>query len=122
MAGLPRHPFLLVDGTRQITLDRAVVRIGRARDGDIVLDDRRVSRRHVELRWQSSTEQFLCVDVGSTGGTKLNGYAIAQCPLEIGDILSLGGYELIYGEDLDAGSDTSESAAQNPSTQTNTGF
>ena len=33
-------------------------------------------------------------------GTKLNGYPIQQCTLEAGDILSLGGVEIIYGEEF----------------------
>ena len=100
---LPRRPFLIVDGDRQIVLNRDQVRIGRSRESDVVIDDRRVSRMHAELRWQPHTLRFLCVDLNSTGGTRLNGYPIAQCPLEAGDIISLGGVEVIYGEELAQG-------------------
>ncbi len=97
---LPRRPFLIVDGNRQIILNQNTVRIGRSREGDVVIDDRRVSRMHVELRWQTQSMRFLCVDLNSTGGTRLNGYPIAQCPLEAGDIISLGGVDVIYGEEV----------------------
>ncbi|MCS7059794.1 MAG: DUF3662 domain-containing protein [Anaerolineae bacterium] len=97
---LPRRPFVIVDGRRQIALTDELVRIGRSRENDIVVDDRRVSRHHLELRWQRDLEKFLCVDLGSTGGTKLNGYPIQQCTLEAGDVLSLGGVEIIYGEEF----------------------
>ncbi len=97
---LPRRPFLIVDGRRQIDLTTAHVTIGRSRDSDIVLDDRRVSRRHLELRWIARSERFLAVDVGSSGGTRVNGHAVKQVTLEAGDVLSLGGYELIYGEEF----------------------
>ncbi len=100
-AAFPRQPFLIVDGRRQIALTREVVRIGRARENDVVVDDRRVSRHHLELRWQDDAGKFLCVDLGSTGGTKVNGYPMQQCPLEAGDVLALGGVEIIYGEAFD---------------------
>jgi pSer/pThr/pTyr-binding forkhead associated (FHA) protein len=99
-AALPRRPFLIVDGRRQIELDSDLVRIGRSRTNDVVVDDRRVSRHHAELRWQPDKLKFLYVDLDSTGGTRLNGYPIQQCTLEAGDILSLSGVELIYGEEF----------------------
>ena len=98
---LPRRPFVIVDGRRQIALTSELVRIGRSRESDIVVDDRRVSRHHAELRWQQDARKFLYVDMNSTGGTKLNGYPIQQCTLEAGDILSLGGVEVIYGEEFE---------------------
>ena len=75
------------------------MRIGRALDNDIVLDDPRVSRHHLLLRWQADLARFLAVDLNSSGGTLLNSHTIQQCPLEAGDVLLLGGsVELIYGE------------------------
>ena len=56
--------------------------IGRSRESDVIIDDRRVSRKHVELRWLEASGKFLAVDMGSSGGTKLNGHAIKQCTLE----------------------------------------
>jgi hypothetical protein len=100
-ATLPRRPFLIVDGRRQIALTSEHVRIGRSRENDVVVDDRRVSRHHAELRWQPEPQKFLYMDMNSTGGTKLNGYPIQQCTLEAGDILSLGGVEIIYGEEFE---------------------
>ncbi|NJM42519.1 MAG: FHA domain-containing protein, partial [Anaerolineae bacterium] len=97
---LPRRPFLIVDGRRQVALVNSLVRIGRSRENDVILDDRRVSRHHLELRWQVALSKFLCVDLNSSGGTKLNGYAIKECPLEAGDVISLGGCEVIYGEEF----------------------
>jgi pSer/pThr/pTyr-binding forkhead associated (FHA) protein len=95
---LPRQPYLILEGNRQFDLVKRVVRMGRARDGDVVIDDRRVSRNHCELRWEADTQRFLLVDLNSTGGTQVNGYPVLQCPLEAGDIMSLGGLEIIYGE------------------------
>ena len=100
-APFPRNPFLIVDGRRQIALTNERVQIGRARENDVVVDDRRVSRHHAELNWQGESQRFLYRDLNSTGGTKLNGYPIQQCTLEAGDILSLGGVEMIYGEEFE---------------------
>jgi len=97
---LPRRPFLIVDGRRQVALNTEMVRVGRSRDNDVILDDRRVSRHHIELRWQANLSKFLAVDLQSSGGTKLNGYPIEQCTLEAGDVLSLAGVEMIYGEEF----------------------
>ncbi len=94
-----RRPFLIVDSHRRIALTSPLVRIGRALDNDIVLDDPRVSRHHLLLRWQADLARFLAVDLNSSGGTLLNSHTIQQCPLEAGDVLLLGGsVELIYGE------------------------
>jgi hypothetical protein len=108
---LPRRPFLIVDGRRQIGLTSTQVRIGRAHDNDVILDDLRVSRHHLELRWQEELTRFLAVDLGSSGGTQLNGYPIKQCTLEAGDVLSLGGVEVIYGEEFTLQSTTALPAA-----------
>jgi hypothetical protein len=99
-ARLPRRPFLIVDGRRQVDLNDRLVNIGRSRESDVIVDDRRVSRRHLELRWLADSARFLAVDLGSSGGTRLNGHPIKQCTLEAGDVISLGGYELIYGEEF----------------------
>ena len=116
---LPRRPFLIVDGRRQIALTSVLVRMGRSRESDVVVDDRRVSRHHAEMRWQAETQKFLYMDTNSTGGTKLNGYPIQQCTLEAGDILSLGGVEIIYGEEFELQS-TRANAPLNTDTDTNT--
>jgi hypothetical protein len=97
---LPRRPFLIVDGRRQVDLNTPYITVGRSRESDVVLDDRRVSRKHLELRWVAQSERFLAIDVGSSGGTRVNGHAVKQVTLEAGDVLSLGGCELIYGEEF----------------------
>lgn len=100
-----RCPFLIVDGKRYIHLEQPLVKVGRSRASDVVVDDRRVSRNHLELRWvvkegqPAHTGKYVAVDMNSTGGTKLNGYPIQQCPLEAGDVLALNGVEIIFGED-----------------------
>lgn len=49
--------------------DRGRILIGRDSKCDVVLDDRRVSRRHCEVRWEH--EQATVTDLGSNNGTFL---------------------------------------------------
>jgi pSer/pThr/pTyr-binding forkhead associated (FHA) protein len=94
-----RTPYLVIGAARRTALTRECVRVGRARENDVVIDDARVSRRHVELRWLREVNRYLIVDVGSSGGTRLNGYAIRQCTLEHGDVIELGGCAIRYEDE-----------------------
>lgn len=82
-------------GDRLLSLGEPVVRMGRALSNDVILDDRRVSRRHAQLRWRSGT--YHLSDMGSSGGTALNGQPVQQgeeSPLTAGDVISLAGVRL----------------------------
>ena len=77
------------------TLGEPVVRLGRALSNDVILDDRRVSRRHAQLRWRAGT--YHLSDMGSSGGTAVNGRPVRQgeeIPLADGDTVSLAGLAL----------------------------
>jgi hypothetical protein len=89
--------FLIVEGSRHIELGTPVISIGRALDNDIILEDGRVSRHHVQLRRRYG--RYVLYDVGSTGGTTINGYPVEECVLHPGDVISFAGAEVIYGED-----------------------
>jgi hypothetical protein len=89
--------FLIVDGRRHIELAQSVVSIGRGLDNDIILEDPRVSRRHAQLRLRFG--HYVVYDLDSRGGTQVNGYPVVECVLHSGDVLSLGGAQIVYGED-----------------------
>ncbi len=77
------------------TLGEPVVRLGRALSNDVILDDRRVSRRHAQLRWRAGT--YHLSDMGSSGGTTVNGRAARrgeEIALGDGDVVSLAGLAL----------------------------
>ncbi len=86
--------YLVLDGDRYVLLDRSVINIGRRRDNTIVLDDRRVSRHHCQLRYRFG--EFVLYDLASRGGTFVNDARIAECVLRSGDVLSLAGVKLVY--------------------------
>jgi hypothetical protein len=58
--------FLVMDGDRYVPLTRSVTNIGRRRDNHIVLEDRRVSRHHGQLRFRFG--QFVLYDLASRAG------------------------------------------------------
>ena len=93
----PRGAFLIIDGQRHFPLDRVVVNIGRRLDNQLILDDPHVSRAHAQLRAREG--HFVVFDLGSTGGTLVNGRRISQHTLSPGDVITIAGTPMVYGED-----------------------
>lgn len=94
---LPGHCFLIVGGHRHISLTAPTVNIGRALDNDVIIEHPRVSRRHAQLRRRHG--RYVLYDLGSSGGTLVNGYPIQECVLRSGDVISLADFDIIYAED-----------------------
>jgi hypothetical protein len=94
----PQGAFLIVEGKRHFPLEQEVVRIGRRQDNELILSDPHVSRVHAELRLLAG--RYVLVDMGSTGGTYVNGRQVKQHILEPGDVISIAVVQLIYGEDV----------------------
>ena len=77
---------------RQVTIS-ARVEFGRECDG-IIVEDARVSRRHLALEPGPST--LTVVDLGSTNGTLVNDALISgSAELEVGDRIRLGDVEIV---------------------------
>jgi ABC transport system ATP-binding/permease protein len=89
-------------------LPARTVRIGRADDNDLVIDDLVVSRRHAELR-ALPDGTYEIVDLGSHNGTFLNGLAVTRAPVRPGDIVGIGhsAFSLV-GDQLQEYVDTGE--------------
>lgn len=79
---------------RRIPVGAGTITIGRAPDNDIVLDDRRVSRRHAEVRLRLGRHALY--DLGSTNGTVVNGKRVTEVALSEGDRITLGAATLVY--------------------------
>jgi len=94
---IPRNAFLIIEGVKVFTLVQPVVNIGRRLDNQLVIDDPRVSRNHAQLRIING--RFVAFDLNSTGGTFVNGQRISQSVLYPGDVISLAGVALIFGQD-----------------------
>jgi len=94
---LPEGAYLILHGRRHFALDRPLVNIGRRLDNQLILDDPRVSRTHAQLRARDG--RFFVFDLGSTGGTLVNGRKIHQHILRPGDVITIAGVSMVYGED-----------------------
>ncbi|HLF26960.1 MAG TPA: DUF3662 and FHA domain-containing protein [Anaerolineae bacterium] len=90
--------FLILDGKRHVPLHRPVIALGRALDNDLVIDDARVSRHHAQLRLRGG--RYVIYDTGSSGGTLINGESVNEHILAAGDVISLAGYAIVFGEDI----------------------
>lgn len=93
----PAQAFVILHGNITLPLRLPVINLGRRPDNQIVIDDPRVSRVHAQLR--AVRGHYVLFDLNSTGGTFVNGSRISQQALKPGDVISLAGFPLIYGED-----------------------
>jgi pSer/pThr/pTyr-binding forkhead associated (FHA) protein len=108
---IPENAFLIIEGVKVHQLSDSVVNIGRRLENQLVIDDPRVSRNHAQLR--AIKGRFVLFDLNSTGGTFVNGQRTSQTVLYPGDVISLAGVALIFGQDnppprLDADSSSGE--------------
>ena len=97
---LPENTFLIIEGTKAVPLNQAVVTIGRHNDNMVVIDDPRVSRHHMELR--AIQGRFVLFDLGSSGGTYINGQRTSQAVVYPGDVISLAGVTIHFVKDVSA--------------------
>jgi hypothetical protein len=99
------HPDarLLLDGGHVIPIDRPVLNLGRQRDNQIILDEPVISRHHAQIRLRFG--RYTLFDLGSAGGTAVNGQRIRESVLLPGDIITIGGKTLIYIEEAPSASE-----------------
>ncbi|MFQ5733634.1 MAG: protein kinase [Planctomycetaceae bacterium] len=94
-------PFELIvvsdneNGLRCSLADGATCDIGRGSDADFQLSDPRISRVHCRLDWDDEGRPML-VDLGSTGGTVLNGGRIKESAIRNGDRIEIGESVLVF--------------------------
>jgi hypothetical protein len=94
---MPESAFLIIEGVKVFPLKQTVINIGRRLDNQLVIDDPRVSRNHSQIR--AIKGRFVLFDLNSTGGTFVNGQRTSQSVLYPGDVISLAGVALIFGQD-----------------------
>lgn len=84
------------DAGKEFEFDQDSVLIGRTPECDVVLYDAGVSRKHCRIF--SDGSRFVIEDMGSSNGTKLNGFAITRKEeLNDGDQLTLGPVVFVFG-------------------------
>lgn len=92
----PKAILRLVDRAgreRTVEVDGTLLTIGRARDNTLHVDDSRVSRYHGRL--QARRGALVYTDLGSTNGTRVNGLAVDEIALGLGDRIELGDTVLV---------------------------
>ena len=82
-------PGVLREPTSRVRIQTQVRRIGRGPDNDIVVMDLGVSKQHAELR-RTPAGRYSVIDLGSHGGTYVNGTRISQQELNEGDVVAMG--------------------------------
>jgi len=82
------------DRRRELPLGPEPLATGRDPQNDVVVDDRRVSRKHAEIRLRLG--RYTLYDLQSTNGTFVNGRRVAEVVLSDGDRISVGGVELVF--------------------------
>jgi hypothetical protein len=82
-------PGVLREPASRIGIQPQVTRIGRRPDNDIIVSDLGVSKQHAELR-RTPASRFSIIDLGSHGGTYVNGTRVNQQELKEGDIIAIG--------------------------------
>lgn len=79
---MPSCPCLVDLKTwESIRVDKECVRIGRAKDNDVIVSDRAISLHHAQI------EQGVVHDCGSANGTFVNGERIQEHPLHDQDVI-----------------------------------
>jgi pSer/pThr/pTyr-binding forkhead associated (FHA) protein len=79
--------------TVSFRLTKMTTVLGREDHCDLVIEEAEISRKHCLLE---TSEQYVKVkDLESSNGTAINGIAISDGYLRVGDRLSLGSYHLI---------------------------
>jgi len=91
--------FLIIAGSKVFPIENPVTKIGRSFDNDLILQYPQISRKHAELRFTQG--HFEIVDVGSTGGTSVNGNKITNHTLSKGDVITLVNLHLVFGLNAD---------------------
>jgi pSer/pThr/pTyr-binding forkhead associated (FHA) protein len=82
-------------GAESLPLTRVVTVFGRGEECDVVLDDQRCSRRHMEIGRVG--DAFVLRDLGSTNGVLVNGErATGEVELVSGDVIQVGGARMRF--------------------------
>src|SRR5260370_37409191 len=86
----PSPELVFVNGSdqRKIAVDHVPFTIGRKPDKDLMVTDTRVSRDHAVIETEGGA--FVVMDVGSSGGTFVNGEKINRRKLNSTDPVEIG--------------------------------
>ena len=87
------QPFIEFED-QKLALPKGRTRVGRGSEADVKLNDRTISRIHLELLFNG--EKAGVRDLGSTNGSFLNGQKFQEGPLVNGDTIACGNTEIRF--------------------------
>ncbi len=87
------QPFIEFED-QKLPLPKGRTRVGRGNEADVKLNDRTLSRIHLELLFNG--EKAGVRDLGSTNGSFLNGQKFQEGPLVNGDTIACGNTEISF--------------------------
>ncbi|MDO8643419.1 MAG: sigma 54-interacting transcriptional regulator [bacterium] len=79
---------------KKLDLNKNTFSIGKKEDNDLVIDDKTVSRKHLEI--QKMENGFMLQDLESTNGTTINDIRVKQAYLSPGDIIKIGNTKIEF--------------------------
>ena len=82
--------------TSLLLYGKELVRIGRAKENDLFLDNIQISRVHAEIRWDG--QQYVISDLNSTNGTYVNGERVRQAALTEGARVQIGPFRFLFAQ------------------------
>jgi len=83
-------------GQQTYRIEKPIINIGRQLSNDIIVEDKRVSRYHAQIKYQADG-QFAIFDLGSTNGITINGTpGMRQHTLRSGDRFTIGSYDFYF--------------------------
>ena len=83
-------------GEQTYRIEKPVIKIGRQLNNDIIVEDKRVSRYHAQIKFQPDG-QFAIFDLGSTNGITINGTPNQRHHiLRNGDCFTIGSYDFYF--------------------------
>lgn len=83
-------------GQQIYRIEKPIINIGRQLSNDIIVEDKRVSRYHAQIKYQPDG-QFAIFDLGSTNGITINNTPhMRQHVLRNGDSFTIGSYDFFF--------------------------
>ena len=83
-------------GQQIYRIEKPIINIGRQLSNDIIVEDKRVSRYHAQIKYQPDG-QFAIFDLGSTNGITINNTPhMRQHVLRNGDRFTIGSYDFYF--------------------------
>jgi len=91
---------IMMDGVvvREVEISKTRTALGRRPYNDVVIENLAVSGEHAALHLQGA--EVTVEDLNSTNGTFVNGRAVKKQVLQLGDVLDIGKYKILYASTL----------------------